>query len=329
MSGFYSMGFGDVELDDWGQDGGFGFSGDGEIDGDPVDGSNRGEWRFSNGRWYRVPLRPTTDHGSIGPAPEDASLTPSQTEEQRIARLEAIRELRTPGVESSGTNVAIARREDDDPSGQAQGDAARQYALAAQRKRERQDRPDAVAMAPANPNAAVGTVPSAPVTTPSTAPATTPPAAEDPSGPAVSTPPTEVVSMPPAGDDSTPPAEEVSTPPGGDMLPSSPPDIVDPPSGVIDSAPVVEEQGVAGDWTLQDMSSGVAEVTITETGGATTLTGMGSAIMLERDGDTYYGDGATLFGKGGHQIRLVHEGNQIQFTATHPEGGSFSTLLVR
>ena len=87
---------------------------------------------------------------------------------------------------------------------------------------------------------------------------------------------------------------------------------------------------IGGTYRLQDTSSGVSSVSITPgPNGTLTISGFGRPISLQRSGDSYIGEGATLFGIGGHLLRLRQVGNSLRIEAEHPEGGRFATTLVR
>ena len=88
--------------------------------------------------------------------------------------------------------------------------------------------------------------------------------------------------------------------------------------------------GIGGTYRLQDTSSGVRQITIASGPNDTlTVRGLGGTIILQRDGNGYIGEGATLFGKGGHLIRVVRTGQGLRLEAQHPSGGSFATALLK
>ena len=88
--------------------------------------------------------------------------------------------------------------------------------------------------------------------------------------------------------------------------------------------------GIGGTYRLQDTSSGVRQITIAQGPNDTlTVRGLGGTIILQHDGNGYIGEGGTLFGKGGHLIRVVRAGQGLRLEAEHPSGGSFTTALLR
>jgi hypothetical protein len=127
-----------------------------------------------------------------------------------------------------------------------------------------------------------------------------------------------------AAADAGPPAEIASMPTPG-AAPGPPP----PPPAPPVADPLPAETGIAGTWRLADTSSGVSQVSIAASGGGYVLDGMGPQIRLEQDGDSYFGEGAVLFGQGDHSIVLQQRGSQIELRAEHPGGGSFTTMLMR
>jgi len=87
---------------------------------------------------------------------------------------------------------------------------------------------------------------------------------------------------------------------------------------------------IGGTYRLQDTSSGVTSISITPGANDTlTVQGFGRPITLQRDGNSYIGEGATLFGQGNHLLRVTQVGNGLRVEAEHPSGGRFATALVR
>lgn len=125
-------------------------------------------------------------------------------------------------------------------------------------------------------------------------------------------------------DQPVPPVTVPVTAPQPGMVPGH----VDVPAGPATAPPPpAEPVSLAGTWLLQDTSSGVSRVTIREQGNSTILSGMGPDILLQQAGNAWIGEGAVLFGQGGHTIRLVLQGNTIALSARNSSGGSFSTVM--
>lgn len=308
-SAHYS-GYGGFELDDWGSgdtshtftSGGYVVSdGYGVSDG-PVDGASSDRWRYDPDKgWVHLlpPPRPRRQQAAVPAMPDQR---PQLANEQRLARLEAIERLRGGSAPSSGTEVIPSLRSgDSDPSAQARADArARIQEVERYGRRSH----EMVAAAPA---ATGPRLQPEPLGEPAP-----PPVEEETASDAV--PPTSV------------PAIEVPSPYPAAAPPPEEPAASLPP---VQEAPPPVETGIGGTYQLADTSSGVSRVLIAISGGRTTLTGMGPPILLEQDGDTYFGEGAVLFGQGDHQIRLRPRGNGLELFAQHPGGGSFTTLLLR
>ncbi len=89
------------------------------------------------------------------------------------------------------------------------------------------------------------------------------------------------------------------------------------------------DEGLSGSWTLQNTSSGTSQVSLQQSGSHYVLTGMGPEIVLQPSGDSWIGQGAVLFGQGGHQIRLTPQAGGISLQASNSTGGSFTTMMVR
>lgn len=49
---------------------------------------------------------------------------------------------------------------------------------------------------------------------------------------------------------------------------------------------------------------------------------------FEQSGDTHFGEGAVLFGKGDRRISLKEPGSEPRPTAQHPGGGRFTTEMI-
>lgn len=201
----------------------------------------------------------------VGQAP-----APRETSEQRLARLEALKELRTGQADKSGTEVtpAFSRRQND-PSRTVR----EQVAKTAHQAGESRDHK-------AGPQGSMK-----PVET------------------AAATPATEANEAGGQGETMAPPSETVPT-----------------QAGV--------RRTLAGRYRVADTSAGAQEVTITESGGRLVLNGLGQPIALEQQGETYVGEGATLFGKGGHRVQLRQRGDQIELIGENSEGQEFTTTLA-
>lgn len=269
---------------------------------------------------------------------------PRESNEQRLARLEAIREFRTGQADSSGTDVTPAfPRKSSDPSRLVREEVARRARQAGEdgdRNRVGTETGPArtVAATTAAPSPGLQTVPAA-TTTPAveTEMVAGTPAAPAVEAVAVTPAATTVVNEVAAGAPVAPPmeTEAAATPAAvaatGSTLtiPAVPVAVAEltPPPGPTPTTPTAV-RGVAGTYRLADTSAGAREVTITNSGGRLVLTGLGEAILLEQDGDTYFGEGATLFGQGGHQIRLQQKGNQLELTGYSEQGQEFTTMLV-
>lgn len=265
--------------------------------------------------------------------PSSAEIT--LTEEQRALQLAAIGELRTGDAVASGTQVSPSLgRPRTDPSALVRRDVEeRVYEVVAADRRAR--RPEK----PATPSSARSEPPIA--TQPSEVRVSTE-SADDPPGGVMVVPEPEtqpIADKPAAVAEIVPdpkPTRVQTAPPfamataTSDRAPSVPTVVMPAPSASVPVAPAVPApQGLAGTYRLADSSSGVAEVTITSSGGRFTLTGIGPPILLEQDGNSYFGEGAVLFSKGDHQIRLEESGGTLRLSAEHPAGGSFSTTLTR
>jgi hypothetical protein len=271
-----------------------------------------------------------------GPEPAESwsvgSTGLTDTTERRAARLEAIDRLRTGQASSSGTEVIPSLRgTDPDPAARVRADA-RARMIEAERNARREHTHSAA------PSEISGVYPAASSTQPIAAAEShgaldasgaLQGALQDRSSPEAipPTPPREAAAAALA------PASE---PPLAMIPPAGPPPQVISPAAVPPALaaatvapPPPPAQGIAGSYRLADTSSGVSQVTITELGGRLTLTGMGPAIVLEQDGDNYFGEGAVLFGQGDHQIRLNRRGSSWELLAQHSGGGSFTTRLVR
>jgi len=96
------------------------------------------------------------------------------------------------------------------------------------------------------------------------------------------------------------------------------------------SSPAPSSASIGGTYRLQDTSSGVSTISITQGANNTlTVNGFGRPITLQRSGDSYIGEGATLFGQGNHLLRVRTVGNGLRVEAEHPSGGRFTTMLVQ
>ncbi len=159
-----------------------------------------------------------------------------------------------------------------------------------------------------------------------------------------------VEEQPVEGGDMVQPGSGPIDPPAGTMTRVNPPALVIPagnaaaasampspqvapmaPAMPVAQAPApAPSTGIGGTYRLQDTSSGVRSVSIMPgANGALVISGFGQPVTLQRDGDSYFGEGATLFGQGGHLLKLTPQGNGFRLDAQHPSGGQFSTVLVR
>jgi hypothetical protein len=127
----------------------------------------------------------------------------------------------------------------------------------------------------------------------------------------------------------TEPLTETSTgtptePPPVDPPPSDPPITTKP-------TPTLFESRVGSNWrpVTVDPESGVSNVVIYKEGNQYLLRGMGPNIPLRVEGNHAYGTGGVLFGTGNHDIVMSIQGENIHLEATHPNGGTWSTMLVR
>lgn len=101
LNALFAYGHGNVQIDDWGTDTDFGFHGVGEVDGEPVGDAT---WlTYIAGKWVRV--RPQQEPKSE--TPKSVGLVPpTETQDSRVARLNAVGQLRTGQAGStSGTQV--------------------------------------------------------------------------------------------------------------------------------------------------------------------------------------------------------------------------------
>jgi hypothetical protein len=112
----------------------------------------------------------------------------------------------------------------------------------------------------------------------------------------------------------TPVKQPLSSPPAVEAVPGQ---------------PTTEQSGVVGTWRLADPSSGASQVTIRQSGSSYVLSGLGQDVLLEQSGNTWFGEGAVLFGQGGHQLRLTSQGDRMLLQASNGSGGSFWTTMVR
>jgi len=125
----------------------------------------------------------------------------------------------------------------------------------------------------------------------------------------------------------TTPTEPTETTPVTDTNPST-----EPPAPVRPS-PIVSpfESRVGNLWRPQnpDPESGISNLFIMKEGNQYLLRGMGPNIPLRVEGNNAFGTGGVLFGTGNHDITMAIRGQQIHLEAIHPNGGTWSTMLVR
>lgn len=239
------------------------------------------------------------------------------TEEERAARLAAIRGARTGRADRNSTPVQqpFGRPEDNDLEHQLQSDIAlRQRDVAIQlAERERERQRDEQQKASSKPDSGS-----------SNGSGVIPGMRGNPVTPTGGTMPVGVPSPEPVTGADPEPVGAIGVSP-----PVSEPVLAQPPASPA-SPPASYSTGITGVWQFSDKSSGVSQISISASGGGYILSGMGGPVFLEDGGNgSYYGSGATLFGQDSHNIEIRQTGSGYQLLASHPSGGSFATSLTK